>query len=76
VRGPLTITGIHKMSIMREEGENGNAIGENGNAIGETTALRWEPTHITKHSPRNIPLQWTLKSMGTLDDANPTRLSK
>jgi len=21
------------------------------------TALRWEPTHITKHCPRDIPLQ-------------------
>ena len=21
------------------------------------TALRWEPTHVTKHCPRDIPLQ-------------------
>ena len=28
-----------------------------GNAIGEMTALRWEPTHITKYCPRVVPLQ-------------------
>jgi len=28
-----------------------------GKAIGETTALRWEPTHITKPNPRVVPLQ-------------------
>jgi len=28
-----------------------------GSAIGEMSALRWEPTHITKHCPRSIPLQ-------------------
>jgi len=37
------------MSTMREEGESGSAIGE-------TTALRWEPTHVTKHNPRDIPV--------------------
>jgi len=26
-------------------------------AIGETTALRWEPTHVTKPNPRVVPLQ-------------------
>jgi len=25
-------------------------------AIGETTALRWEPTHVTKLNPRVVPL--------------------
>jgi len=30
---------------------------DNGKAIGETTALRWEPTHITKPNPRVVPLQ-------------------
>ena len=28
-----------------------------GKAIGETTALRWEPTHVTKPNPRVVPLQ-------------------
>jgi len=31
---------------------------DNGKAIGETTALRWEPTHITKPNPRVVPLQF------------------
>jgi len=26
------------------------------NAIGEMSALRWEPTHVTKHTSRSIPL--------------------
>jgi len=30
---------------------------DNGKAIGESAALRWEPTHITKPSPRVVPLQ-------------------
>ena len=30
---------------------------DSGKAIGETTALRWEPTHITKPNPRVVPLQ-------------------
>jgi len=38
------------MSIMREEGRQWEAIGE-------TTALRWEPTHVTKPDPRVVPLQ-------------------
>ena len=31
--------------------------GRHGNAIREMAALRWEPTHITKHSSRVVPLQ-------------------
>ena len=31
-------------------------IGESENAIGRMTALRWEPTHIAKHTSRDIPL--------------------
>ena len=27
------------------------------NALGRITALRWEPTHVTKHTSRVIPLQ-------------------
>jgi len=30
---------------------------DSGKAIGETTALRWEPTHVTKPNPRIVPLQ-------------------
>jgi len=30
---------------------------DSGKAIGETTALRWEPIHITKPNPRVVPLQ-------------------
>jgi len=33
---------------------------DSGKAIGEITALRWEPTHITKPSPRVVPLQIAL----------------
>ena len=29
---------------------------DNGKVIGETTALRWEPTHVTKLNPRVVPL--------------------
>jgi len=29
---------------------------DSGRAIGEMTALRWEPTHITKPNPRVVPL--------------------
>jgi len=29
---------------------------ESENAIGRITALRWEPTHVTKHTSRSIPL--------------------
>ena len=32
---------------------------DSGKAIGETTALRWEPTHVTKPNPRVVPLQCT-----------------
>jgi len=32
---------------------------DSGKAIGEMTALRWEPTHITKPNPRVVPLQGT-----------------
>jgi len=28
-----------------------------GNAIREIAALRWEPTHVTKHCPRVVLLQ-------------------
>jgi len=31
---------------------------DSGKAIGETTALRWEPTHITKPNPKVVPLQY------------------
>jgi len=31
---------------------------DSGKVIGETTALRWEPTHVTKPNPRVVPLQW------------------
>jgi len=27
-----------------------------GNVIGEMVAFRWEPTHVTKHCPRVVPL--------------------
>ena len=37
--------------------------GRHGNAIGEMAALRWEPTHITKHCPRVVPLQSLLISI-------------
>jgi len=30
---------------------------DSGKAIGETTALRWEPTHVTKPNPRVVLLQ-------------------
>ena len=30
--------------------------GRHGNVIREIVALRWEPTHITKHCPRVVPL--------------------
>ena len=29
---------------------------DSGKAIGETTALRWEPTHVTKPNPRVVLL--------------------
>jgi len=29
---------------------------DSGKAIRETTALRWEPTHVTKPNPRVVPL--------------------
>ena len=29
---------------------------DSGKAIEETTALRWEPTHVTKPNPRVVPL--------------------
>jgi len=29
---------------------------DNGKAIGEMTALRWEPTHVTKPNPRVVLL--------------------
>ena len=32
---------------------------DSGKAIRETTALRWEPTHVTKPNPRVVPLQVT-----------------
>jgi len=38
------------MLTMREEGESENVIGE-------MVALRWEPTHVTKHTSSVIPLQ-------------------
>ena len=31
--------------------------GRHGNAIREMAALRWEPTHVTKHCPRVVLLQ-------------------
>jgi len=30
---------------------------DSGKAIGEMSALRWEPTHVTKPNPRVVPLQ-------------------
>jgi len=33
------------------------------NAIREMVALRWEPTHVTKHSPRVVPLQILCSSL-------------
>jgi len=30
---------------------------DSGKAIREMTALRWEPTHVTKPNPRVVPLQ-------------------
>jgi len=35
-------------------------------AIGETTALRWEPTHVTKPNPRVVPLHKLGKSPRSL----------
>jgi len=32
-------------------------IEESENVIGKMAALRWEPTHITKHTSRSVPLQ-------------------
>jgi len=32
--------------------------GESENVIGRMLALRWEPTHVTKHSSKSIPLHW------------------
>ena len=32
--------------------------GKHGNAIREMAALRWELTHVTKHHPRVVPLQY------------------
>jgi len=32
---------------------------DSGKAIGETTALRWEPTHVTKPNPRVVSLHGT-----------------
>jgi len=29
---------------------------DSGKAIGEITALRWEPTHVTRPNPRVVPL--------------------
>ena len=29
---------------------------DSGKANGEMTALRWEPTHVTKPNPRVVPL--------------------
>jgi len=29
-----------------------------GKVIGETTALRWEPTHVTKPNPKVVPLHY------------------
>jgi len=37
-----------------------------GEAIGETTALRWEPTHVTKPNPRVVPLQISRKRLEAL----------
>jgi len=34
---------------------------DSGKAIRETTALRWEPTHVTKPNPRVVPLQYRLE---------------
>ena len=31
---------------------------DSGKAIGKTTALRWEPTHVTKPNPRVVLLQF------------------
>jgi len=37
---------------------------ESENAIGRITALRWEPTHVTKHTSRSIPLhKWYEKTL-------------
>jgi len=38
---------------------------DSGKAIGETTALRWEPTHVTKPNPRVVPLQTMYESLYT-----------
>ena len=37
-----------------------------GNAIGEMVALRWEPTHVTKHCPRVVPLHYSSTCKGTV----------
>ena len=37
---------------------------DSGKAIGETTALRWEPTHVTKPNPRVVPLQRLAEALG------------
>ena len=38
---------------------------DSGKAIGETTALRWEPTHVTKPNPRVVPLHTPYSSSPT-----------
>ena len=42
---------VHTRCRWRKEKER------SGNAIREMVALRWEPTHVTKHCPRVVPLQ-------------------
>ena len=38
---------------------------DSGKAIGETTALRWEPTYVTKPNPRVVPLHLALLEPST-----------
>jgi len=39
---------------------------DSGKAIGEMSALRWEPTHVTKPNPRVVPLHVSLGELSTL----------
>jgi len=49
---------------------------DSGKAIGETTALRWEPTHVTKPNPRVVPLHTEISLAETMSRIRAFPLSK
>jgi len=49
---------------------------DSGKVIGETTALRWEPTHVTKPNPRVVPLQVVYKESSSFVPNIMNHLSK